>query len=145
MSATAGKHHWNELCSISLRLCLTCCGDTTTAVCDRSKGAGRSPRVTTGAVFADAAIQRSTFLVLQDERQRALMRNRDVVRDWGRATVDVGASTLGRRKEGLRPNVELLQQRGQRLMGQVYLPKPTLNLALLMQALGRCLCHVSPT
>ena len=131
------------MCSISLRLCLTSCDGTTTAVCDRSKGAGRSPRVTTGAVFADAAIQRSTFLVLQDERQRALMRNRDVVRDWGRATVDVGAlATLGRRKEGLRPNVELLQQRGQRLMGQVHLPKPTLNLVLLMQALGRCLSGV---
>ena len=122
--------------------CLTACHDSTAAVCDRSKGAGRSPRVTTGAVFADAAIQRSTFLVLQDERQRALMHNRDVVRDWGRATVDVGAATLGRRKEGLRPNVELLQQRGQRLMGQVHLPKPTLNLALLMQALGRCLSGV---
>ena len=120
------------MCSISLRLCLTCCGDTTAAVCDRSKGAGRSPRVTTGAVFADAAIQRSTFLVLQDERQRALMHNRDVVRDWGRATVDVGAATLGRRKEGLRPNVELLQQRGQRLMGQVRSPRPTLNLVLPM-------------
>ena len=70
--------------------------------------------------------------MLQDERQRALMHNRDVVRDWGWATVDVGAATLGRRKEGLRPNVELLQQRGQRLMGQVRLPRPTLNLVLPM-------------
>ena len=124
--------------------CLTACHDSTAAVCDRSKGAGRSPRVTTGAVFADAAIQRSTFLVLQDERQRALMHNRDVVRDWGRATVDVGAATLGRRKEGLRPNVELLQQRGQRLMGQVRLPKPTLNLVLPMPVVLTALRSLSP-